>query len=139
MNKRLKVLLKFLSVSVFVFGFSCPANFQEAAQTNVSRAIDTTAYDTKNVKAVEEFERNPQTLKKKRRLAAAFAERGFALIEAAQYKAALGDLRKSLKLNPKNLEVKRVHNQIIDLYKSLNRKPPKEGEEPAPLLFQKKA
>ena len=53
--------------------------------------------------------------------------------EAAQYRAALGDFRKGLKLNPDDKEAQSMHDQIIEIFTSIGREPPKEGEEPAPL------
>lgn len=70
-------------------------------------------------------------------LAEAYFARAFALTEAAQYRAALGDFRKGLKLKPNAEEAKKMHDQIIDIFKSIGREPPKEGAEPTPLAFEK--
>ena len=51
--------------------------------------------------------------------------------------AALGDYRKALKHVPDHDESKKWIDQITGIYKMLNKEAPKEGEEPAPLPFQK--
>jgi hypothetical protein len=59
------------------------------------------------------------------------------LTDAAQYRAALGDFRKGLKLNPNDTKAKAMHDRIISIFASIGREPPKEGEEPAPMPFNK--
>ncbi|HEX8567820.1 MAG TPA: hypothetical protein VF648_19425 [Pyrinomonadaceae bacterium] len=107
--------------------------------TGNATAIDMTEYDAEIAKAEKDFKAKPKDEAAKTALAEAYAKRAFALTEAAQYRAALGDFRKSLKLNPANKEAKSMHDQIVDIFKSLNREPPKEGEEPAPLPFKKQS
>lgn len=104
-----------------------------------ARAIDTSEFDAEIAKAEKEYKRRSKDEKAKNDLADTYAKRAFALTEAAQYRAALGDFRKSLKLNPDNEEAKRMHDEIIRIFTSLNREPPKEGEEPPPLPFKKGA
>lgn len=99
--------------------------------------IDTTEFDAEITKTEVAYKAKPQDAAAKKDLANALAKRGFALTQAAQYRTALGDFRKSLKLEPNNQEVKDMSNRIVDVYKSLNREPPKEGEEPPPLPFKK--
>lgn len=91
---------------------------------------DSTAKIAESEKALKA---KPTDEKLKEQLAAAYFERAFTLTKAAQYRAALGDFRKGLKLNPKDTEAKAMHDQIIDIFKSIGREPPKEGEEPAPM------
>ncbi|HVE58548.1 MAG TPA: hypothetical protein VNB22_17070 [Pyrinomonadaceae bacterium] len=99
----------------------------------MSKPVDVTEMTAKIEKADKELKAKPTDAKAKENLAAAYFERAFALTEAAQYRAALGDFRKGLKLNPNNKEAKDMHDQIIDIFKSIGREPPKEGEEPPPL------
>jgi tetratricopeptide (TPR) repeat protein len=78
-----------------------------------------------------------QKYKARENLAKAYFDRAFLLTDAAQYRAALGDFRKGLKLNPSDAEAKKMHDQIISIFASIKREPPKEGEEPAPMPFVK--
>ncbi|MEP6901483.1 MAG: tetratricopeptide repeat protein [Actinomycetota bacterium] len=103
----------------------------------MSNAIDVTEMTAKIEKADKEYKAKPTDAKAKETLAAAYFERAFALTKAAQYRSALGDFRKGLKLNPDDKEAKAMHDQIIDIFKSIGREPPKEGEEPPPMPFKK--
>jgi tetratricopeptide (TPR) repeat protein len=104
-----------------------------SSNSPMSKPVDVTEMTAKIEKADKELKAKPTDAKTKENLAAAYFERAFALTEAAQYRAALGDFRKGLKLNPNNKEAKDMHDQIIDIFKSIGREPPKEGEEPPPL------
>jgi len=108
-----------------------------STQSPMSKAIDVTEMTAKIEKADKEYKAKPTDTKAKENLAAAYFERAFALTKAAQYRAALGDFRKGLKLNPNDSDAKAMHDQIIDIFKSIGREPPKEGEEPPPLPFKK--
>jgi Flp pilus assembly protein TadD len=105
----------------------------------MSNAIDVSEMTAKIEKADKEYKSKPTDAKAKQALAAAYFERAFALTKAAQYRSALGDFRKGLKLNPDDKEAKAMHDQIIDIFKSIGREPPKEGEEPPPMPFKKDA
>ena len=83
---------------------------------------------------IEKAEKNP---KNKEVLAKAYFTRAFALTKAAQYRAALGDFRKGLKLNPNDQDAKNMHNEILRIFQTIGREPPKEGEEPPPMPFKK--
>jgi tetratricopeptide (TPR) repeat protein len=107
--------------------------------TGNATAIDTTEYDAEIAKAEKNFKAKSKDEAAKTALAEAYAKRAFALTQAAQYRAALGDFRKSLKLNPENAEAKSMHDQIVDIFKSLDREPPTEGAEPTPLPFKKES
>ncbi|HEY0460303.1 MAG TPA: tetratricopeptide repeat protein [Pyrinomonadaceae bacterium] len=101
-----------------------------------SKPIDVSEMTANIEKAQKEFKAKPADAKTKENLAAAYFERAFALTEAAQYRSALGDFRKGLKLNPNNKEAKAMHDQIISIFESIGREPPKEGEEPPPLPYK---
>ena len=100
-------------------------------------AIDTSEFDVAIAKAEKALKSAPNDATAKKNLAEAYAKRGFALTEAAQYRSAIGDFRKSLKLNAANKEVQEMNDQILSIYQSMKREPPKEGEEPPPLPFKK--
>jgi hypothetical protein len=106
-----------------------------STESPMAKPIDVSAMTAKIEKAEADYKAKPNDAKAKETLASARFERAFALTEAAQYRAALGDFRKGLKLNPNDAEAKAMHDQILSIFKSINREPPKEGEEPAPLAF----
>lgn len=84
-------------------------------------------------KANTAYNKNPKSEELKKELAKAYFERASALTGAAQYRAALGDFRKGLKLDPGNEDAKKMHDEIVRIFTSMNREPPKEGEEPPPM------
>jgi tetratricopeptide (TPR) repeat protein len=99
----------------------------------MAKAVDV-AEMTKTIdSALASFKKNEKDAKAKTALSEAYFVRAFALTDAAQYRAALGDFRKGLKLAPENKEAKEMHDQILTIFKSIGRVPPKEGEEPAPM------
>ena len=110
----------------------------QSSQTSPNQqAIDVTEMTAKIEKAQKDLKAKPDDEQAKKALAAAYFERAFALTKAAQYRAALGDFRKGLKLNPDDKEAQEMHDQIISIFESIGRQPPKEGEEPPPLPFKK--
>ena len=111
---------------------SNPSADQSSSTSPMSKPVDVSEMTAKIEKAEKEYKAKPDDEKKKN-LAAAYFERAFALTKAAQYRAALGDFRKGLKLNPDDKEAASMHDQIIDIFKSIGREPPKEGEEPPPM------
>jgi tetratricopeptide (TPR) repeat protein len=103
----------------------------------MAKAVDV-AEMTKTIDgALATFKKNEKDAKAKSALSEAYFVRAFALTDAAQYRAALGDFRKGLKLDPANKDAKDMHDQILDIFKSIGREPPKEGEEPAPMPIEK--
>lgn len=109
-----------------------PSNKPASTSTEspMARPVDVAAMTADIEKAESEFKKNP---KAKADLAKAYFVRATALTGAAQYRAALGDYRKGLKLDPTDEEAKKMHDQIIGIFKQIGREPPKEGEEPKPL------
>lgn len=103
----------------------------------MQKAVDVTAMTTTIEKAEKEFKAKPSDAKAKETLANAYFQRAFALTDAAQYSAALGDFRKGLKLNPDDAKAKEMHDQIVSIYQSMGREVPKEGEEKAPMPINK--
>ncbi len=109
------------------------SNASSSGSSPMSKAVDVNQMTADIEKAEKSFKQNQNEQKAKDNLAEAYFVRAFALTKAAQYRAALGDFRKGLKLNPNNADAKAMHDQIIDIFESINREPPKEGEEPPPL------
>ena len=103
----------------------------------MQKAVDVNQMTAEIESADKSYKQNPTDEKAKNKLAEAYFTRAFALTGAAQYRAALGDFRKGLKLKPDNTEAKEMHDQIIEIFQSMQREPPKEGEEPAPLPIGK--
>jgi tetratricopeptide (TPR) repeat protein len=108
-----------------------------STESPMARAIDVSAQTTQIEAAEKEFKAKSSDAKVKESLAKAYFDRAFLLTDAAQYRAALGDFRKGLKLNPTDAQAKSMHDQIISIFASIKREPPKEGEEPAPMPFGK--
>lgn len=77
------------------------------------------------------------TIEQGRKLAEAYFDRGYALTEARQYAAAIGDYRRALKNDPNHEESKKWIDKISGIYRMLKKEAPKEGEEPPPLPFKK--
>ena len=103
----------------------------------MGRPVDVSEITAKIEQADKNYKAKPGDAKAKEELAKAYFVRAFALTEAAQYRSALGDFRKGLKLKPEAPEAKKMHDQIIDIFKSIGREPPKEGEEPPPMAVNK--
>lgn len=117
-----------------------PANSNSASKmASGGEAIDTAKYDGVIAEAERAYKAKPNDPAAKSNLADAYFDRGFALTspESRQYAAALGDFRRSLKIDPNHEEARKWHDQIVSIFRSLGKEPPKEGEEPAPLLFKK--
>jgi tetratricopeptide (TPR) repeat protein len=112
-------------------------NAPKGKWTQSGDPIDTSAFDAEIKEAEKNLKANPNDEKLKKALADAFSKRGLALTEARQYASALGDFRRALKLDPNNAEAKKWIDQIISIYRSINKEHPKEGEEPPPLPFKK--
>lgn len=102
-------------------------------------AIDIAKFDGVIAEAEKASKAKPNDQALKGVLADAYFDRAFALTEppARQYAAALGDYRRALKLNPNHEEAQKWIDQIVTIFRSLGKEPPKEGEEPAPLPFKK--
>lgn len=107
-----------------------------STESPMARPIDVAEMTVEIEKAETEFKKNPKT---KEALAKAYFVRATALTSAAQYRAALGDYRKGLKLDPADETARKMHDQILSIFKQINREPPKEGEEPQPLPFKKES
>ena len=117
-----------------------PANSNSTSKMGSGgEPIDTAKYDGVIAEAEKAYKAKPNDPAAKSNLADAYFDRGFALTDSAarQYAAALGDYRRALKIDPNHEEARKWHDQIVSIFRSLGKEPPKEGEEPAPLPFQK--
>ena len=99
--------------------------------------IDTKEFDTTIAAAEVAFGKKPSDETVKKALSVAYFKRAEALTGARQYASALGDYRRALKHDPSNAEAKDWIDRIIQIYDSINRDYPKEGEEPPPLPYKK--
>jgi tetratricopeptide (TPR) repeat protein len=115
------------------------ANKTASTESPMARPIDVAEMTADIERAEKEYQKNQKDEKAKSELAKAYFVRATALTGAAQYRAALGDYRKGLKLNPNDETARKMHDQILSIFKQINREPPKEGEEPKPLPFEKKS
>ena len=107
-----------------------PPSSKSSTESPMARPIDVAQMNADIEKAEAEYKKNP---KAKEALARAYFIRATALTDAAQYRSALGDYRKGLKLDPNDEDAKKMHDQIITIFQQIGREPPKEGEEPKPL------
>lgn len=108
-------------------------------ESPMAKPIDVAEMTTNIERSEKAYRQSPKDSKTKLELANDYFTRAFALTEAAQYRAALGDFRKGLKLNPDNKDARAMHDRIISIFQSIKREPPKEGEEPPPMPFNKKS
>ena len=101
-----------------------------STESPMARPVDVAQMTADIEKAEKDYKKNPAT---KDQLAKAYFVRATALTDAAQYRAALGDYRKGLKLEPNDEAAKSMHDEILRIFQSINREPPKEGTEPKPM------
>ncbi|HVF29357.1 MAG TPA: tetratricopeptide repeat protein [Pyrinomonadaceae bacterium] len=101
--------------------------------------VDTRSFDAKIASAEKTYKSKPSDDAAKKELAEAYFERGFALTEARQYASAIGDYRRALKLDPTHEEAKKWIDQILEIYSTIKKQAPAEGEEPAPLPLKKES
>ena len=109
---------------------------EKSKWTQSGDPIDTKKFDTAIAAAEIALRKSPNDEKAKKALAEAYFDRAEALTKARQYASALGDYRRTVKYDPSNEEAKGWIDQIINIYNSINREYPKEGEEPPPLPFK---
>lgn len=115
-----------------------PANSNSGGKFSASGdPIDTTKFDSAIADAEKAAKAKPSDETAKKATAQAYFDRGFALTEARQYAAALGDYRAALKFDPEHEESKKWIDQIVSIYTMLKKEPPKPGEEPKPLPMPK--
>jgi hypothetical protein len=106
---------------------------QAAPQSALEGKVDTSAYDARIKKAEARADAKGASEADRRAAAAAYLERGNLFYTAQQpslYKFALGDFRKVVKYQPDNEEARAKIEQLIEIYKQLNRPVPTNGLEP---------
>lgn len=112
-------------------------NKSASTESPRTKPVDVAEMTADIEKAERAFQKNPKDEKAKVELAKAYFVRATALTGAAQYRAALGDYRKGLKLDATDEEARKMHDQIISIFKQIGREPPKEGEEPKALPIER--
>lgn len=110
---------------------SVPAKPENASP--MARAVDVAKLTEDIEKAKAAYDKNQKSDEAKKALAKAYFDRAFILTDAAQYRAAMGDFRKGLKLDPGDDKAQKMYDEIIRIFESIGREPPKEGEEPPPM------
>jgi cytochrome c-type biogenesis protein CcmH/NrfG len=95
--------------------------------------VDTSKYDAEIKQLEERAKKRAVDQATQLALARAYTDRGDALTGARQYRAALGDYRRALRLEPNNEQAKQMSGTIISILKSMGRDVPPEGQEPPPL------
>lgn len=110
---------------------------EKSKWTQSGDPIDTKEFDTTIASAEVALKKSPNDETAKKTVGAAYFKRAVALTDARQYASALGDYRRAVKYDPSNAEAKDWITRIIDIYGSINRAYPPEGEEPPPLPFTK--
>jgi len=95
--------------------------------------VDTSKYDAKIKQLEQQSKKNPADQTTQLALATAYTDRGDALTGVRQYRAALGDYRRALRLNPNDEQARQMSNTIVSIIKSMGRDVPTEGQEPPPL------
>lgn len=113
------------------------ANSTASKWTQGGDPIDTTAFDAAIAKSEKAVADKPDDAAAKKALSEFYLARANALTEARQYASALGDYRRTLKYDPANQDAKDWMTQIVQIYQSMGRAAPAEGEEPKPLPFTK--
>ncbi len=112
-------------------------NGEKTKWTQSGDPIDTAKFDAAVTAAKKTLDGKPTNAAAQKVLADAYYERAVALTDARQYASALGDYRRTLKLDLANADAKEWIDKIIMIYDGLNKQSPKEGEEPPPLPFTK--
>lgn len=95
--------------------------------------IDAAKVDADIAKAEKAFNAAKGDSAKKKALADAYFARAELLRDNAQYAAALGDYRRTAKLDATNSKVQERIDEIVRIYASMNREHPPEGQEPEAL------
>ena len=113
------------------------ASKEKTKWTRSGNPVDVSKFNAEIADAEKKLNAKPDDESLKKNLSVAYTKRGVELTEARQYASAIGDYRKALKYDPANEEAKKWIATITNIYKSINREVPPEGEEPEPLEFTK--
>jgi tetratricopeptide (TPR) repeat protein len=112
-------------------------NDKQATATSGGEAIDTSQFDAEIERAQKQAGKKGSGESDRQSLAHAYLARANALTKARQYRAALGDYRRTLKYDPDNQEARQMSGTIISILQSMKREVPAEGAEPTPLPYKK--
>lgn len=113
-----------------------PAGSSSPAMGGGGEPIDTSKYDADIERLQSRVDRKAGGEAERSALAHAYLDRANALTKARQYRAALGDYRRTLKYDPSNDEAKGMAGQIVSILQSMGREVPMEGAEPSPLPYK---
>ena len=97
--------------------------------------IDTSKYDAEIARLKKQTDREGGEASAHAALAKAYLARASALTEARQYRAALGDYRRTLRYDPGNEQAQEMSSMIVSILRKMGREVPAEGQEPTPLPF----
>ena len=109
------------------------ASPKTATAASGGEPVDTSRHDAEIKRLEEKAKKNPADQATRIALAKAYTDRGDALTGVRQYRAALGDYRRALRLDPNNGQAEQMSGTIIGILKSMGRDVPPEGQEPPPL------
>lgn len=110
-----------------------PASSAAANSSAKPAGIDTAALDAKIERADAKAKAAGATQADKLAAAAAYVERGNVYRDAGQpmlYRFALGDYRRALRYQPDHEEAREKMDEIVSIYKSMNKPVPENGNEP---------
>jgi tetratricopeptide (TPR) repeat protein len=110
-----------------------PPATSAAPNSAAKPGIDTAALDTKIERAEAKAKAKGATQDDKLAVAAAYLQRANVYRDAGQpmlYKFALGDYRRALRYQPDNEEARAKMEEIVSIYKSMNKPVPENGNEP---------
>jgi hypothetical protein len=116
---------------------NAPASPSAAPRTPGGDPIDTSNFDKEIAQAEKVLKKKPSDVEARAALVRAYLTRADALKTARQYRSALGDYRRTLKLDPQNEEAREMTETIISILQYMKRDVPAEGTEPPPLPFKK--
>ncbi len=116
-------------------GVAPPATTTAAAPNSSTQkpGIDTATLDAKIERAEAKAKAAGATQADKLAAAAAYLQRGNVYRDAGQpmlYKFALGDYRRALRYQPDNEEARAKMEEIVSIYKGMNKPVPENGNEP---------
>jgi tetratricopeptide (TPR) repeat protein len=116
---------------------NAPASPSDSPRPPGGEPIDTSNLDKEVARAAKALKQKPNDVEARASLAHAYLARADALKTAKQYRAALGDYRRTLKYDPDNAEAREMSETIISILQVMKRDVPAEGQEPPPLPFKK--
>lgn len=116
---------------------NAPASPSASPRAPGGDPIDTSSFDKEIALSEKALKKKPNDVEARASLVRAYLARADALKTARQYRAALGDYRRTLKLDPQNEEAREMTETIISILQYMKRDVPAEGQEPPPLPFKK--